>query len=131
MSDDVQSHPAVAELAASLKPGPPHSYPPEALDKMRKALRAAGDDTVVTHLLALGVKVHRVAGAAGQPLLTQIATLAAEALGSMQAVADGFANAGMSKDAASAIGANTPTRAPNEKRPAGLQVKARRGLSKP
>jgi hypothetical protein len=97
---------------------------------VRAALRAdAQRDTIARQLIVLGMKAHRIAGEAADPLLIQLATLVAESLGSAAAAADAFSRAGMSKDLADRIGGATPTRAPEERGPAPQQVKARRGLS--
>jgi hypothetical protein len=126
---DIEAHPVVAELAASLVRDKV-TYPAPAIEKVRAALRAdAQRDTIARQLIMLGMKAHRIAGEAADPLLIQLATLVAESLGSAAAAADAFARAGMSKDVADRIGGSTPTRAPEERAPPPQQVKARRGLS--
>lgn len=99
----VQAHPIVAELAASLQRDT-MTYPPAAIDKVRLALRAdvkAG--TLARHLIALGVKAHRIGGDAADPLILQLAALVAESLGTAAAT-DAFVRAGMSTDLAQRIG---------------------------
>lgn len=130
-SGDVAAHPIVAALAASIKQDDAGlSFPPEAVEKARASLRGVGGDEVAVHLIALGMRTHRIAGAAGKAVLVDLALLLAEVLGSAEAAADGFAAAGMSKEAASLLGAAVASRAPQAPtRPAAPTVKPRRGLS--
>lgn len=127
---DVAAHPIVAALAASIRQSDAGlSFAPEAIEKARASLRGEPGDEVVVHLLALGIKTHRMAGVAGQPVLVELARLVADVLGSAQAAADRFAAAGMSKDAASLLGAAVASRAPEAPKPKGPTVKPKRGLS--
>ena len=68
MGDDVTLHPIVAELAAALVRSPDKralSLPPEALERALTKLRATNDADVVRDLIALAVKVNRIAGDGG------------------------------------------------------------------
>ena len=126
---DVAAHPAVAALAASIqRTDTGVSLPAAAVEQARVALRGGGDDVVV-HLLALGIKTHRIAGAGGDDVVILIASLVGELLGSAQAAADRFAQAGMSKEAAALLGSSLASRAPQAPAPAAVAVKPRRGLS--
>lgn len=128
-SAEVAAHPAVAALAASIqRTDTGVSLPPAAVEQARLALRGGGDDVVV-HLLALGIKTHRIAGAGGDDVVILIASLIGELLGSAQAAADRFAAAGMSKEAAAVLGTSLASRAPQATAPTKTAVKPRRGLS--
>lgn len=72
---DLEAHPVVAELAGSLQRAT-MTYPPEAMDKVRAALRAGGhENAIARQLIMLGMKANRIAGVAAEPLLIQLATL--------------------------------------------------------
>jgi len=126
---EVAAHPAVAALAASMvRTDGGVSLPPAAVEQARLALRGGGDDVVV-HLLALGIKTHRIAGTGGDDVVLLIASLIGELLGSAQAAVDRFAGAGMSKEAAAVLGTSLASRAPQAPAAAATAVKPRRGLS--
>jgi hypothetical protein len=128
---DVDAHPIVAELAAAMERGEAGvSFPDAAFEKARAALRASpAPDEIVVHLLALGIKTHRIAGPAGFAVLGDLTLLIAEVLGSVQAAADRFAAAGMDKETASVVGAAVANRAPAPTAKAAPAVKPKRGLS--
>lgn len=131
-SERIELHPVVAGLAAAMERSPDGTrvvLPPPAIEAARAKVLASTDPEVVQHLIALAVKVHRIAGDGGFPVIAAIALLVAEKLGSATAAADKFGAAGLA-DAAAAIGGTQPVRAPREAAPAGPAVKARRGLSK-
>jgi hypothetical protein len=130
-SGDVEAHPVVAALAASMERSDAGvSFPLEAFEKVRAALRASpAPDAILVHLIALGMKTHRIAGPAGNAVLGDITLLVAEVLGSAQAAADRFATAGLDKATAARLGAEVANRAPPPAKTAAPTVKAKRGLS--
>lgn len=131
-ANDVELHPIVAALAGAIQRSPDKSLvaiPPDIVDKARAQVRANDDPELIPHLIALAVKTRRVAGDGGIPVIAALALLVAEKLGSHDDVADRFAAAGIA-DAKALLGTVTTSRAPrDEKKPAALTVKAKRGLS--
>jgi hypothetical protein len=129
---DVELHPIVAELSAAMQRSSDKkqvAFPPDVLEKTRARVRASSEDEVLAHLIALAVKIKRVAGDGGMPAIAAIAMLVADKLGSASDAADRFNAAGIS-NAAALLGVSDPIRAPREQTKAAAPVKAKRGLSK-
>lgn len=133
MSEAVELHPVVAELAASMERSPDKkqvAFPPEALEKARARVRTAAEPELLSHLIALAVKIKRLAGDGGTPAIAALALLVADKLGSVEDAADRFSAAGI-VNAGQLLGVVEKSRAPREdpKVPK-LTVKPKRGLSK-
>ena len=129
---DVELHPIVADLAASMQRSPDKTLiaiPPEVLEKARARVRSSKDADVLTHLVALAVKINRLAGDGGTPAIAALMLLVAEKLGSAQDAADRFSAAGIS-NAAQLLGVTEAARAPREQPKPQAAVKPKRGLSK-
>ena len=129
----VDLHPIAAALAKAITrsdDGKSVSLPDAAVESARAALRLADDDAVV-HLIALAVKTRRIAGEGALPVIVAIGFLVGDKLGSKQAAADRFADAGMASEAKALLASTPPVRAPQaDHKPATPTVKARRGLKK-
>jgi hypothetical protein len=132
MADDVELHPIVAELAAAMErseDGKSVFFSTPSVERAAAKLRATDGDVVLSHLVALAVKIKRVAGEGGVAAVMSIALLVADKLGSKDAAADRLEAAGLGADAKAFLGQSTEKRAPQEpNKPAPPTVKAKRGL---
>lgn len=129
----VELHPIVAELAASMERSADKkqvAFPPDVVEKARARVRAAEEPELLSHLIALAVKIKRLAGDGGTPAIAALALLVADKLGSVDDAADRFHAAGIA-NAGQLLGVVEKSRAPRvEPKPPKLAVKPKRGLSK-
>lgn len=106
----------------------------EGLATARRKLRAApaGDKRrLALDLLAYAAKLQRLGGAATEPARGSLAQLVLELLGDTAESRDLFAQAGLARDRAAALGGEAGLRAPRaDDKPAPPAVKAARGLKK-
>lgn len=133
MSDEVTLHPIAAELAEAMERSPDGtavSFPTAAVERAAQKVRATADDEALTHLIALAVKIKRIAGEGGTAAIMSIGLIVADKLGSTAAAADRLVAAGLEDDAKSFLGRKEEKRAPAQPQTAGpAPVKAKRGLS--
>ncbi len=128
----VELHPIVAELAAGMQRSADNTtvtFPPAVVDRARARVHGSDDPEVLAHLIALAVKIRRIAGDGGTPAIEVLAQLVADKLGSAADAADRFSAAGIS-NAAQLLGVVETTRAPREQPKAQATVRPKRGLSK-
>jgi hypothetical protein len=133
VSDDVTLHPVVAALAATMVRSADKksvSFPLDAVEKAAAGARTSTDPAVVRDLIALAVKIKRIAGDGGLAAIVEIGLIVAEKLGSTQAAGDQLEAAGVAKDAAALLGKAVETRAPRSEptKPNAPNIKAKRGL---
>lgn len=129
---DVELHPIVAELAASMQRSADKkliAIPPEVIEKARARVRSSNDGDVLIQLVALAAKINRLAGDGGTPAIAALMLLVADKLGSAQDAADRFSAAGIT-NAAQLLGGTETSRAPREQPKPQATVKPKRGLSK-
>lgn len=129
MSDQIDLHPIVAELAHTLTSGPAGpTLPSPAVDAARAALRHAGDDAW-EHLLAWTHRVVLHAGPAAAEVRSVVLQLLAEKLGGEEAAADRFARSTPAPAVRAALGQPAGVRAPLQPAaPDAKPVRAVRGI---
>ena len=130
---DVELHPLVAALAATLVSKGQLQASPEAVTAFQEGAQALSDgerEVVLTHLLALALKVRRN-GVEDEAFVAVLAVLILTLVPDVGQARDAFAAAGLHK-AAAVVGTVAATRAPmaTASPPSTAPVQARRGLTK-
>lgn len=132
MTGDIELHPIVSELAGAMERSEDGTFvffSTPSVERAAAKLRATDGDAVLTHLVALAVKLKRVAGDGGAAAIMSIGLLLADKLGSKDAAASRLEAAGLGSDAKALLGQRTEKRAPQEpSKPAPPTVKPKRGL---